>query len=136
MFEQDAEVLRRTVDAVNRGDRSAFLALSDPGLENIPPRQWPESEPIRGREAVWRFYTEANNLWEETSFEVAELVDVGDGRIVAHLRQEVQGKMSGARVRFSYWLLATARNGKGRRLEWFADRGEALAAGRANRGTG
>jgi len=128
MFEQDAETLRRAVDAVNGGDRSAFLALCDPQLVNVPPRQWPESETQRGREAVWSFYAEANELWEETSFEVTELTDARDGKILAHLRQDVQGKISGARVGWSYWLLATFRDGKGIRQEWFADRAEALRA--------
>ena len=32
--------------------------LCDPELENVPSREWPETEPIRGAEAVWGFLVE------------------------------------------------------------------------------
>jgi hypothetical protein len=68
------ERLRRGLDAFNRRDKAAFLAASDPGLEDIPPRDWPESAPTSGREAVWDLY--AGNTWmwegERAEFEYAD----------------------------------------------------------------
>ncbi len=55
MSQENVESYQHAIDAFNRGDRAAWLALCDPALENVPSRDWPESEPIKGREAVWDF---------------------------------------------------------------------------------
>lgn len=128
MSKENVESLRQGLDAFNRRDRAAWLALCDPELENVPPRDWPESDPIRGREAVWDFYLEGNEPWEDSPFEYVEIIDAGNDKVVADLRREVRGKASGASVAWSYWQVGTIRNGKMLRLEWFTDRAEALEA--------
>ena len=116
------------MEALNRGDRTTFLALCDPEVENIPPRDWPESEPIRGREAVWDFYIETTSLWDKRSVEYAEIMEVGDDKIVAELRQDVRGKASGVPVEWAFWQVVTLRKGRAIRIEFFPDRAEALSA--------
>jgi ketosteroid isomerase-like protein len=128
MSQENVESYRRAVDAFNRRDRPGWLALCGRGLENVPPRDWPESESIRGREAVWDFFVKGNEPWEESRFEIFELIDVGKDKIVAELRAEMRGKASGASVAWSYWHVVTSRDGKAQRFEWFADRAEALEA--------
>src|SRR5213078_1078195 len=94
-------------------DRAAWLALCDPELENIPPQDWPESDPIRGGEPVFDFLAvEAQDAWEEDSspFEYVELIDAGNDRVVADMRREVRGKASGASVAWRYWQVVTFRN--------------------------
>jgi ketosteroid isomerase-like protein len=133
MSQENLESLRQGLAAFNRRDRAAWLALCDPELENVPPRDWPESDPIRGREAVWDFYLEGNEPWEQSPFEYVEIIDAGSDKVVADLRREVRGKASGASVAWNYWQVVTIRNGKMHRFEWFTDRAEALeAAGLAN----
>jgi ketosteroid isomerase-like protein len=127
MSQENLEKLRQGLDSFNRRDKAAFLALCDPELENVPPRDWPESQPIRGHEAVWDFYVEGNDPWEESPFEYVELIDAGD-KVVADVRREARGKQSGAAVAWRYWQVGTVRNGKMVRFEWFADRAEALEA--------
>ena len=105
----------------------ARLALYDPEFENVPPRDWPESAAIKGPEAVWDFYVEAQEPWEGTAFEVGELIDAGD-KVAAEVLSQLRGKASGATVAWSYWQVATIRNGKVMRAEWFPDRAEALKA--------
>jgi ketosteroid isomerase-like protein len=128
MSQENVEIVRRGLDAFNRRDTAAWQALCDPELENIPTRYWPESDPIRGREAVWDFFIEAQDAWEESSFEYVELIDAGNDKVVADMRREARGKASGASVAWSYWLVVTFRNGKMVRIEWFGDRAEALEA--------
>ena len=128
MSQENVERLRQGVAALNRGDRTAFLALCDPEVENVPPRDWPESEPIRGREAVWDFYIETIAPWGKASFEFAEIMEAGDDKVVGDLRQEVQGKASGVQVAWAYWQVVTLREGRAIRIEFFADRAEALKA--------
>jgi ketosteroid isomerase-like protein len=131
MSHENVETLRRGLDAVNRGDKAAWLALCHPELENIPPQDWPESDPIRGGEPVFDFLAvEAQNAWDEESspFEYVELIDAGNDRVVADMRGDVRGKASGASVAWRYWQVVTFRNGKALRIEWFGGRAEALKA--------
>jgi len=128
MAQENVDVSERALDAGNRHDKAAWLALNDPEVEWVPARDWPESDPIRGREAVWDFWVAVNEPWKERAFEYVEVIEAGDDKLVTHVRTEMQGKASGASVVFSYWLVITFRNGKVLRIEYFAERGEALEA--------
>jgi ketosteroid isomerase-like protein len=126
MSQEDVDNYRQGLDAFNRRDRAAFLEFCDPALENIPPRDWPEFRSIRGAEAVWNFFVEGNEPWEQTRQEISEVMEAGSDTIVALVRSEVQGKASGAAVPWSFWQVITMRDGKAVRFEWFTDRAEAL----------
>ena len=128
MSQENVEIMRQGLAAVNRRDRAAWLALCDPEVENIPPRDWPESDPLRGREAVWDVYVENIEAFREGALEHVELIDAGNDKVVAHMRGEMHGKASGASVAFSYWRVGTFRSGKMLRTEWFANRVDALEA--------
>jgi ketosteroid isomerase-like protein len=47
---------------------------------------------------------------------------------LAHLRSDARGVGSGAEVELDQWFVATVREGKILRLQWFTDRIEALEA--------
>jgi ketosteroid isomerase-like protein len=128
MSEGNIEVVRRGLDAFNRRDKAAWVAVCDPDVENFPPKEWPENAPIRGAEAIWDFFVEAVNAWEEGSFQWKEFIDAGTDKIVANQQREMRGKASGAGVVWSYWVVFTFRDGKLIRFEWFRDRTEALEA--------
>jgi ketosteroid isomerase-like protein len=95
-----------------------------------PARDWPESDAIRGREAVWDFYVEVvGGAWREGDFDTdTEIIDAGNDKLVQHIRRELHGKSSGASVVLSYWTVSTFRNGRVMTNEWFADRADALKA--------
>ena len=128
MSQENVEVVRRGPDAFNRRDKAAWVAVCDPDVENFPPKEWPENAPIRGAEAIWDFFVEAVNAWEEGSFQWGEFIDAGTDKIVANQQREMRGKASGAGVVWSYWVVFTFRDGKLIRFEWFRDRTEALEA--------
>ena len=129
MSQENVETVRQGLDAVNRRDKPAWLALCDPELENLPPRDWPGSDPIRGAEPVFDFYVEVQDAWEEDSpYEYGELIDAGNDKVIARMSAELRGKASGASVAWSYWQLITFRNEKVVRVEWFDERAEALEA--------
>ena len=128
MSGENVERLRQGLDAFNRGDEAAWLAVCDPECENIPPREWPESAPIRGARAIWDFFVQTQDAWEGGSFDWGELIDAENDLIVANQRRRMRGRSSGAEVVWSYWVLFTFRDGKVVRFEWFADRAEALEA--------
>jgi ketosteroid isomerase-like protein len=128
MSQENVENLRLAFDAFKRRDTAAWRALCDPELEDVPPRDWPESDPTRGCAAVWDLYVENTEPWREGALEPVELIEVGDDKVVAHAQGEMHGQASGAAVEWSYWQVVTFRNGKAWRIEWFVDRAEALEA--------
>ena len=128
MSPENVESLREALDAFNRRDKPAWLAAFHPDAEMVPAKEWPESTPIRGADAIWDFYAEVAAAWEDGSFELGEVIDSGTGKIVANVRREARGKASGAGVEFSYWLVGTVRDLRTIRVEWFAERAEALEA--------
>ena len=82
-----AEVARRALDAINRRDKALWLAVCDPEIENVPPRDWPESEPTRGPEAIWDFYVQGSDPWEGGgAYEYGELLEAGRDTIVVEVR--------------------------------------------------
>jgi ketosteroid isomerase-like protein len=125
---ENVETLHRALDAFNRGDRSAWLAECGPDFETVPSEDWPEFDTIRGAEAAWDFYVEANEPWEGGPYEYLETIDGGADRVVARLRRQMRGKASGVDVEYSYWVVATFRDGKARRIQWFIERADALEA--------
>jgi ketosteroid isomerase-like protein len=132
MSQENADTLRRALEAFNRRDKAAWIALCDSEIENFPPREWPENAPLRGAEFIWDFYVEAVQAWDEGAFEWGELLDAGSDKIVANQIRTMRGKASGARVAWSYWVLFTFRDGKVLRSKWFSDRAEALEAAGAS----
>ena len=131
MSQETIDLYRESLDTFNRRDRAAFLALCHPEYENVPPRDWPESAPIRGREAVWDFFISNMDPWEEASFDVGEVIDVGNETVVAEQRAEVRGVSSGVQIAWSYWHVITFCERRALRSRWFSSRAEALASSAA-----
>jgi ketosteroid isomerase-like protein len=128
MSQENVEMFRKAIDAFNRRDRAAFLAFCDPDYENVPPRDWPESAPTRGREAVWDFFVRIQEPWDEGTFELDEVIDAASDKLVARQHARMRGTASGAHVVFSYWHVISMRDGKVVRSEWFTERADALEA--------
>jgi ketosteroid isomerase-like protein len=128
MSEENMEIVRRFVDAFVRRDRDAYLALLDPEFEGFPPSEWPESAPVRGREAAWDFGLELEAPWEVGAYEIPELIEAGKGQVVMGGPREVRGKTSGVEVKQDVWGVFSFRGGRIVRIEWFMDRAAALEA--------
>ena len=128
MSQENVEIVRRGFEAFSERDRDTWLALCDPELESSPSGDWPATATVRGREAVWEFYLQADDPWEPGSYELAEIIDAGEDRVLANQIREMRGKDSGATVRYDYWVLFLFRGGKLIRVEWLPTRSEALKA--------
>jgi ketosteroid isomerase-like protein len=128
MSQENVETVRRSFEAVMRRDKAAFLAMCDPEVETVPLRDFPESAPTRGVEAVWDLFVELQGSWHEGALKPVELIDAGGGKVVAHAYGEMLGEASGATVAASVWSVVTFGNGKMLRIDWFAEGAEALKA--------
>jgi ketosteroid isomerase-like protein len=128
MSQENVERSRKAHAAFNQRDREAWLSMCDPGLEVVPAPDWPESDAIRGREAAWEFYVDANAPWESSTFDFVDAIAVGGDKVVTDVRGEIRGTLSGAIAEFSRSQVVTFRDDKMLRHEWFTERSEALAA--------
>jgi len=72
MSEENIEIALAAVDAWNRGDREAWLALWDEEAEFYPLRAQLEGESYWGHEGVERFLAEMTEDFEEVRFEIEE----------------------------------------------------------------
>ena len=89
MPEESIQMFQRALDAFAEGDKSAWFELADPDIEWVPVSDWPETDPVRGREAVWAFMEAANEPWEPGDYEMSEAIDGGD-RLAARLRRDCE----------------------------------------------
>jgi ketosteroid isomerase-like protein len=76
----------RARDAFNRGDLEAVFALFDPDVEYVPPPPLHRGEPLRGRAAVFEFWREVLDRYEENAIENLGLEETAPGRIVRRAR--------------------------------------------------
>ena len=129
MASSNLETVRQTLEALDRRDRAAWLALREEQCEVVPAAVWPEVETIRGSEAAWDFYLQAMDAFTPLLTSNAELVDAGADRVLAHHKHRVRGRVSGAEINFDLWVLVTVRDGKVVRDEWFTDAQAALRGG-------
>jgi ketosteroid isomerase-like protein len=128
MSEENVETTQRSLRALDRRDRDAWLAERRQGCEVIPTADWPETE-IRGRDAAWDFYVEVLDTFQQSSVsEDAEVVYAGPDSVLIHWQGNLRGRESGAEVGFDYWGVSTFRGGKIVRDHWFTDRAAALEA--------
>ena len=129
MSEENVEIARQSLEAFDRRDRAAWLALHVRDCEVIPSVMWPEVDAIRGREAAWDFYIEVAEPFERSPLAPdTEAMDAGTDKVLVHYQTVVRGRASGADVELNYLVLVTFRDGKILRELWFTDRAEALEA--------
>jgi ketosteroid isomerase-like protein len=133
---QDADTIRRGIDAFNaflRGELSneAYAERFDPQVEVLwPDRQTFPDFPqyLRGLAELIAFAEQVRDAWIDHFYELPELIEVPDGRVVALVRHSARGRQSGVPIVFHFFQLCTIRDGKVRKFEFFRHRADALQA--------
>jgi ketosteroid isomerase-like protein len=127
MSEENVERVRAFIAAYNRRDFDAAVEHFDPEIEWVlPARQ--RSDSGRGPGAAIRFFEDIDEAMEELRLEPQEFIDAGD-RVATRLRHHGRGKGSGVEIDEElYHQVATFRNGRIVRMEYFGSWEEALAA--------
>jgi ketosteroid isomerase-like protein len=112
MSEQNVELHHRAMDAFNRRDLPAFLALLHPDVESTPYEVWVQGgKPYRGHAGVRRWWEESFAALPDLKAEVDEIRGFGD-RTFVRGRLHGHGASSGAEVERPMWLAAEWREGK------------------------
>jgi uncharacterized protein len=123
----NVEILRHAYEALNRGEIDTAMSVLEPEAEWQEHSDLPEADVYRGRDTIRNFLMSFLDSWEKFRQETEELVDGGD-RVAVMLRMAGKGKGSGIEVEARYAHLWTMRNGKGARVDAYADCDEALEA--------
>jgi uncharacterized protein len=126
MSHENVEIAERAVDAFNRRDVEALLALAIPDAV-LSSQLLDASAEFRGREGIERFYAMLSESWEEFCSVVNDYRDLGD-RVLMLGRNTGRGKGSGVTVNAPTAAILDFRDGKVSRIRLYLDQSEALRA--------
>ncbi len=124
------EIVRRTYDALDRGDYEAFWKLVAPDFVADFSRRLLDPVVLRGRAQAQPWGDREGEMWEggHTRWQPEEVIDAGD-KVVAFIRTGGRGKASGAEVEAYVWNVWTFRDGEPVEWTYFGeDRAGALEA--------
>jgi ketosteroid isomerase-like protein len=127
MSEENVEIALAAIDAWNRGDREAWLALWDEEAEFVPLRAQLEGESYSGHDRLKRFLAELTQDFEEVRFEINETRDAGE-QVVGIGRFRARGRASGVDINVPLGGLTRIRRGKIVYTRFFSEPADALEA--------
>jgi ketosteroid isomerase-like protein len=130
MSRENVKLLRRTVEAINRGDIDGALedAADDfevdwsnaigPGRRGIH----------HGKDQAREFWASFAEAFYELRWDFEEIIEVDESRVIAVNHVRARGRGSGAAVDSTSALLWTISDGKGKSVKLFQSKAEALEA--------
>jgi ketosteroid isomerase-like protein len=129
MAQENIELVRRTIDLFNRKELDRALDLADRDLEI----DWSNSiGPLRGvyrgRQQVLRMWNSFLEAWDEVRWDPQEFIEVDDSRVIVVNRVTMRGRRSGADVEAIGVQMWTVTGGKGRKVNLYQTKAEALEA--------
>ena len=130
MSRENVEVVRQGIEALNRRDVDAFLALASPDIEWEDSVFWSQhARTFRGKAELREWFSEAVlEPWESIHFEIDEITEAADDRVFFGGLLTTRGKGSGVDTQILGWSVMWIANGKATRRQVFLDRAEALKA--------
>jgi ketosteroid isomerase-like protein len=112
MSQENVELTYQRMDAFNRRDLAAYLALTDPEIEFTPYEVRVQgSEPYRGHAGVRTWWEESFGVFPNLSSEAYDVRHFGD-RTLVHGRLRARGAGSGASIERPMWLVIEWRHKK------------------------
>jgi ketosteroid isomerase-like protein len=130
MSQENVEIVRRVYDAFNRADEEAVIDLADPEIVIDASRLTFNPNIHVGVQGIRDIAAGMGEVWEEISFEVRDVVDLGE-RVVVVERLTGKGRGSGIEVAQDWGAVWTVRDGLVVRVELgYPDREAALEAAR------
>ena len=126
MSQENVEIVKAAIDAVNREDWDAMLKDAAPGFEVDLSRAIGPWRGVFGLDQARRVVGEFRETWESARWEPHEFIEAGD-LVVVPLTQHGKGR-AGIEVTARFTLVWTIRNGAIERLTLYQERQEALEA--------
>lgn len=127
MSEEDLELVRSALEALNRGDMEAFVELCDPDFQLDMSERVFNPAIYEGHEGIRHFYREVREVWEEFRWEPEGLHGAGE-QVVALLHSHGRGRGSGVEIDRHVAMVWTVREGRATALRFYVDQADALKA--------
>ena len=130
MSQENVELLRQSVDAINRGDIDGALENAADNFEV----DWsnaigPGRKGIyNGKDQAREFWTSFVEAFDEFRWDFEEIIEADESRVIAVNHVRARGRGSGVRVDAVTALLWTISDGKARSVKLFQSKAEALEA--------
>jgi ketosteroid isomerase-like protein len=135
MPQKNVEIVRGAFDTFNafmRGERAedALAALADPEFEYAWPaeRELPEPDHLRGVPEAFDLFERVRSGWVDFVWEPLDFIEAPGNRVLVTVRQCGRGRESGLPDESHHFQLFTIRDGRVRKVDFFAHRTEALEA--------
>jgi ketosteroid isomerase-like protein len=126
MSEANVEVVRRWFDGLARGEPSPEIC--DPGLRIENVSEFPIKGPYHGHEGLRRWWQDIEEAFDEIGFEIEQLIDVDDERVLSVQRIVGRFRLSGIEVDTPWASVIYVRDGKIARAVGYASRRRAFKA--------
>jgi len=127
MSQQNVEIAKRVVAALNQRDIDFFMQATTSDFEWFPALSAVEGEVFRGREGIDTYWGRLDEAWEDYRLVADEYRDLGDTVLILG-RMVGRGRGSGVPVETPMGTLGDYRDGKCSRIRAYLDHGEALRA--------
>jgi ketosteroid isomerase-like protein len=127
MSEENVEIVRRWIQAFNRGGAETALRFMDPEVEWTTTGAFLEAGTYRGHEGILGYLGRLADEFEQFQTEPGELIAAGD-RVVVPVRVTGRGKRSGAAVDLTMTMVVLLRDGEIVSIRNFTEKSEALGA--------
>jgi ketosteroid isomerase-like protein len=129
MSQENVESFRQAVEAFNRGDAEAFVALATPDVEWEDAVFWSEaSRTWCGTDALREWFAEVTELWTTIRVQVDEILEASGDRLFIGLTISGRGRGSGVETQLHVWQVNWFADGKTAIRRVFREREEALEA--------
>jgi ketosteroid isomerase-like protein len=129
MSEENVEVVRRIIDAINRRDVDAVVESATDDFVT----DWTNSRGLlsgvhRGRDQVRAAFETFLDPWDSLRWEPKEVIELGDDRVLTVSRLQMRGRGSGVEVNARGASIWTIRDGKAAAITLYQSKAEALEA--------
>ncbi len=128
MSEENVEVVRRFIDAINRRNADDWAAVVAPELEFQSLFVGIEGRTYRGPESGRRYFGDLADAWDSFHVEIEDSVDLGGDRVLTSARYQGRGKASRAETEAHIWAVNVVRDGKVVSARTYLNRDAALEA--------
>jgi ketosteroid isomerase-like protein len=116
---ENVEVVRRLLEAWNKGEDVVGLGLIAEDVEYVNPPDAMEPGTRHGQEGWNRAFSMVRESYDEAHVEIERVVEVDDARVLILATMHVQGRGSQVPVAAEQSYLWTLRDGQAIRFEWF-----------------
>ena len=128
MSQENVEIVRAMIDAVNRGDWDACITDTGPSFvwDNSRAIGTDNRAVLTSAEEARDFFKELSEIWESFQVQIDKTIPIGDHVVVPHTTH-IRGRDGIEAQARTTWLF-TIHNGKIERVCLYQDKDEALEA--------